>query len=120
MAKYMLARYHRRMAEAKESLGGMCVFCGSTENLEIDHIDPTTKLFTLGSKLASVSETKYLIEIVKCQLLCHVCHMSKSISEAGKQRKAHGRYTMYRQGCRCDECKKANNDYQREWKRNRK
>lgn len=55
MRKYMLARYHKRRAEAIRKLGGKCVKCGSEENLEIDHIDPTTKSFEI-SKLWNVSK----------------------------------------------------------------
>lgn len=35
MRKYMLERYYRRKAEAIIALGGKCVKCGSTDNLEL-------------------------------------------------------------------------------------
>ena len=31
-------------------LGGKCECCGSTFNLQFDHIDPTTKSFSIAKK----------------------------------------------------------------------
>jgi len=33
-------------------LGGRCVRCGATEDLEFDHIDPSTKRFTISGGLS--------------------------------------------------------------------
>ena len=43
MKNYMLARYHKRMSEAKNKLGGKCFKCNSIEDLQLDHINPQTK-----------------------------------------------------------------------------
>jgi len=43
-----LERYHERIGEALDILGGKCIKCGSLENLEFDHIDPSSKLFTIS------------------------------------------------------------------------
>lgn len=71
--KYLLPKYHARMAAMRELLGGECVMCGSVERLEIDHIDPSTKSFSLakgwGKPWAVILE-----ELAKCQLLCYECH----------------------------------------------
>ena len=60
------------------TLGNVCVRCGSAENLEIDHIDASTKAFYI-SKLWSVSKAKFEAEVAKCQILCNSCHYQKSI-----------------------------------------
>lgn len=85
IARYNLARYKKRMAEAIEILGGACVICGSTENLQLDHINPSTKKFNVG-KLWSVNQEEFLEEITKCQLLCFTCHIAKTIVYDKKQK----------------------------------
>lgn len=35
-----------------EMLGGKCVRCGATEDLEFDHIDPSTKVFAVMAGLS--------------------------------------------------------------------
>jgi 5-methylcytosine-specific restriction endonuclease McrA len=77
IAKYNLERYHKRMQEAYEMLGGACVICGSTEDLQIDHFDPAKKDFTLA-KIWSASQERFLEELTKCQLLCWKCHLAKT------------------------------------------
>jgi 5-methylcytosine-specific restriction endonuclease McrA len=78
IARYNLARYNKRKAEAIEILGGVCVVCGSTDNLQFDHLNPSTKKFSLG-KLWSSSQDVFLEELSKCQLLCFTCHIAKTI-----------------------------------------
>jgi hypothetical protein len=60
-----------------EMLGGKCVGCGCTENLQFDHIDRTKKSFCLSKSLASKLE-KLIEEAQKCQLLCEDCHRLKT------------------------------------------
>ena len=60
-----------------EHLGGKCVGCGTTENLQFDHIDRKTKEYSVCKKLG-ISDEKLLIEVNKCQLLCKKCHEVKS------------------------------------------
>lgn len=71
----------RRMAEAKSLLGGQCVICGIIEDLEFDHIDPSTKLFTISTGATEVSEQRFRQEIAKCQLLCRPHHEEKTIKD---------------------------------------
>lgn len=65
--------------------GRSCAFCGSTENLELDHIDPTTKDPYLRRKsnhfIWRWSEERRNAELAKCQVLCHPCHVEKSRRE---------------------------------------
>lgn len=61
-----------------ESMGGRCVRCGATENLQFDHIDPSTKLFNISDHHRYVAVKE---EIKKCQLLCVSCHREKTKGE---------------------------------------
>ena len=116
----MLERYHKRRKEAVDLLGGKCVVCGSTENLEFDHIDPQTKKKTIA-KIWGYSKETFLKEINKCQLLCRKCHEEKSLKDAGKVsgKTIHGTLAS-RKYCRCKLCKEAYNAYMREWKRKKR
>ena len=84
IARYNLARYNKRMAEAIEILGGACVVCGSTEELQLDHLNPSTKKFNVA-KLWSTNQENFLNELTKCQLLCFSCHQLKTILWDKKQ-----------------------------------
>ena len=122
MAAYMLKRYHRRRAAAIELLGGKCVRCGTTGNLELDHIDRSQKAFTTGAAFATWSEERVQAEVAKCQLLCKDCHLEKSKSECfGKEPARHGTPHMYgRYKCRCDACVEARRQYDRDYSRRKR
>ena len=64
-------------------LGGKCVSCGTTENLEFDHIDPNTKRFNVSKVIPDTPPETPLTqnvweEVDKCQLLCKSCHRKKT------------------------------------------
>lgn len=83
-----------------------CVRCGSTDNLQIDHINPEDKV---THNIWSWSWARIMIELAKCQVLCEDCHLKKTLAERPKT--DHGRGQMYQAyKCRCDLC--------RAWKRN--
>ena len=84
--------------------GKCCAYCGSTENLELDHIDPSTKE---SHAIWTWSKERREAELAKCQPLCHDCHFQKSLKERTKP-ETHGHVTEYRKGCRCTDCRKAN------------
>lgn len=110
MNQYMLNRRTVLLNKAKEQLGGKCVQCGSVEQLEFDHIDPSTKIFCVAWKTISVSYEALKLEVAKCQLLCGVCHLAKTHKDLGRipSKGIHGTQSMYNHmGCRCDDCKKA-------------
>ena len=116
MRTYMLERYHRRRAEAIIQLGGCCKKCGDKEDLDIDHIDPKTKSFTL-SQCGSASEERWQNELKKCQLLCKNCHIKKTLKDKGQlsARENHGTLSSYKY-CRCDLCRAANSEYLRQYR----
>lgn len=120
MAKYMLARYHRRRTEAVTRLGGRCGMCGSTAELEIDHRDPKTKSFDLGKAFAGFSDARLAEELAKCWLLCGDCHRQKTNVEiavkVGRRiRWQHGTLGGYRH-CKCDLCRAAKAEANRAYK----
>lgn len=112
----MLERYHRRRNDAIEQLDGCCVKCKTTEHLDIDHIDPKTKEFTIG-QCGSVSEERWQNELKKCQLLCKKCHKLKTLENNNQvsAREVHGTLSSYRY-CKCDACKAAKREYNRKYK----
>lgn len=89
-----------------EMLGGKCVRCGATEDLEFDHIDPSTKVFAVMAGLSRAWDA-LVEEASKCQLLCKPCHVAKGAEDRPELK--HGTYHVYWYwNCRCDPCKAAN------------
>lgn len=89
-----------------EMLGGKCARCGTTENLEFDHIDPSAKVFGVCAGLSKAWDV-LVEEAAKCQLLCKPCHVAKGAED--RPELAHGTYYVYWYwNCRCDLCKAAN------------
>jgi hypothetical protein len=114
MREYMLRRYHTRRAEAVERLGGKCKVCGTVENLEIDHVDRTTKTMNVN-RMCSVSRPRFEAELELCQLLCREHHKQKSDQE---QSVNHGEGKTGKRNCRCELCGPLKREYARQWKRN--
>jgi hypothetical protein len=111
---YQKKRYYERRAYAIEKLGGKCVICGSTEDLQLDHIIPADKEFQI-SQIWSYSKEKFDAELAKCQLLCPIDHRAKNLFDAQKKSAMliHGTLSSYRY-CKCKLCRKAYSDY---WKK---
>lgn len=92
-----------------------CVVCGSTEELEVDHIDRATKV---DHKVWSWSSARREAELAKCQVLCKSCHLKKTVEEGPHAQ--HGTMSMYHKyGCRCEPCREARSEYRRELKSRR-
>lgn len=108
----------KRRKYAINKLGGKCNVCGSTEQLEFDHIDPTTKISTIA-KIWTASKEVFEEELNKCQLLCKKCHKEKTKKEPSlppwnKNKWEHGSLTGYvGKKCRCDKCRKYYSDYRK-------
>ena len=113
MKEYMLERYNKFKTKWTELLGGKCVQCNSTEDLQFDYIDPSTKKYTIaaGWSYKDIEE-----EIKKCQLLCVLCHRKKTLIDLNQNdaKIIHGTLSAYKY-CKCDLCKKAKSDWQREY-----
>ena len=94
--------YRKRRQKLLDYLGGVCVECGSSENLHIDHIDPSTKSFDIFRNM-SISNSAVLQELSKCQLLCRKHHEEKTARE--NRGWTHGTSTGWqRYKCRCELC----------------
>lgn len=111
MREYMKNRYHERKQEAIELLGGHCYSCGSTRRLEIDHVDPSTKSFSI-SKLWSISRERYFEELKKCQLLCYDCHLIKTSDDIGVP---HGGGVSGKRNCACIPCREKRREYMKRY-----
>ena len=88
-----------------------CVECDYRgDDLEFDHIDPGTKLFSIGSRIMQGwKEEKYqelLAELEKCQLLCPDHHLEKTRKQLSEERGwRHGTwYGWMTKKCPCPEC----------------
>lgn len=100
---------------AIDLLGGACVACGATEDLDFDHVIPGSQEFRISEGIRDgYSRARLLVELQKCQLLCHgSCHNRKSAenNETGggwNRIDEHGTEAFHdREGCRCDPCVKA-------------
>lgn len=109
MRRWMAAR---RAAWLKEH--GPCVECGSSEDLQVDHIDRTLKV---SHKVWSWSEVRRNEELAKCQVLCWECHKKKT--NVDLERFQHGTQNMYsKQHCRCSLCTAAHRESMRTWREN--
>lgn len=114
--KLNMKRYYYLKKILIEYLGGQCIACGNKEKLEFDHINSENRKFVITQKLLVYKFDKILEEIEKCQLLCHKCHMKKSMEQRGKKMAEgrHGTVSLYRY-CKCNKCKKANSEYMKNY-----
>lgn len=53
--------------------------CGSTQGLELDHIDAKLKTKKTDHCIWSLSASRRDLELTKCQVLCHTCHIDKTV-----------------------------------------
>lgn len=116
MRTYMKTRYHDRREEAIAILGGSCKVCGNTDNLEVDHIDRSTKTMSFD-EMRSVSRERFLGELKLCQLLCKAHHEAKTAAENAV---GHGEGKTGKKNCFCELCKplkyEANKEYKRRYR----
>ena len=69
-----------KRAYCREYLGGKCVVCGTTHNLQFDHIKREGKKYNIAPKITNKWDN-LKEELDKCQLLCAPCHLEKTASE---------------------------------------
>jgi hypothetical protein len=72
------ARRVRELKGAWMAANGPCVDCGSWDQLELDHVDPSTKV---SHRIWSWSDEHRAAELEKCAPRCRVCHARKSATE---------------------------------------
>lgn len=61
-----------------------CITCGENDIrvLELDHIDPATKLFSISQSVKlGFSWTDVVEELKKCQVLCANCHKRRTAEQ---------------------------------------
>ncbi len=76
-------REWRAARRARYASGQSCARCGSTERLEIDHIDPLLKV---SNAIWSWSIPRLEEELAKCQWLCNSCHKAKTRTDGTHDR----------------------------------
>ncbi len=75
-------RMKRRQRVADIKLASGCVDCGYNEHacaLDFDHIDASTKLFTIGPNVGA-AWAKVEAEIAKCEVVCANCHRVRTVA----------------------------------------
>ena len=117
--QYRRNKRKERRSIALEMLGGKCVNCGTTDQLEFDHIDRETKQYNISAIYHYTLEV-FINEVNKCQLLCKGCHIEKNIREQiGRKpitENQHGTHNSYQvDGCRCHICTKFNSEYRKQY-----
>lgn len=61
---------------------GPCALCDSWEQLEVDHVDPATKVMQPSALWSLAPDNpKRIQELLKCRVLCHDCHDVKARKE---------------------------------------
>lgn len=111
---YQKNLYRKKKEEYVLLLGGMCVKCKSTKELEFDHIDRKNKNFAISRKM---KESGILQELDKCQLLCKQCHREKTTSERSVP---HGGGITGKKNCFCNLCAPLKRVYFRKLMRKRR
>lgn len=110
-------REWRRRRRDEWIAGRPCISCGGYERLEVHHRDPAQKV---AHAVWSWRAERRDAELAKCIILCRPCHedthaVLRKID--AKRRNPCGTYAAYKRGCRCDECRGANAEYQRDMRR---
>lgn len=109
-ARWVAARRAAWIAEH-----GPCRSCGSSRDLQVDHVRPSTKKLQ-PSGIWSLSRRKREAELRKCQVLCGACHTAKTSAEK-TIRLVHGTQSGYAKRCRCGRCRAAHAVYNRAYLR---
>lgn len=92
----------RRRRQAWLLANGPCWKCGSWDELEVDHVDPSLKE---SHRIWSWGPDKIKAELAKCQPLCHKCHAEKTAQSRRNAPTVHGCSHGYDRGCRCGPCR---------------
>lgn len=120
LKQYQQNRITEGRAYAIAKLGGKCVRCGSTEDLQFDHIDRSTKVTEI-TRMFTFARAKLDAELEKCQLLCKPCHLQKTFHEdVVHASQTHGTLTALKY-CKpiCDTCRTFRREYHQRYLRSR-
>ena len=96
-------KHHHKNRNEWLTKNGPCKNCGSKKRLEVDHINPSSKI---DHNVWKWSQSRRDLELKKCQVLCFICHRLKTNKE--RKWKIHGEL-MWQIGCRCCECIRVHN-----------
>jgi hypothetical protein len=92
-----------------------CEFCGATEDLQLDHINPAEKSYRNAHNVWLWGKKKREAELAKCRALCRSCHVERHYVH--RRTAKHGTAAMHSNGCRCRPCNDAKVAYNREYLR---
>lgn len=122
MKEYQRVKRVERRNYCIKKLGGICVKCGSTKNLEFDHIIPFGDSTGRGnriSELLTCNIERLNEQLEKCQLLCKSCHKEKTnYIDRIHGRMTHGTVKAIRY-CTpiCDKCRFIRNERVRQYRK---
>lgn len=92
LAKNVSARVRQRRSNRDLAyeylLAHPCVDCGEADPvvLDFDHVDPGTKLWTVGKMLSRQATPAIEREIEKCEVRCGNCHRMRTAKQFGSYR----------------------------------
>lgn len=112
-----MRRWLRKRRATWIKANGPCRRCGSSQRLEVDHVDPAIKV---AHNVWGWSEKRRAAELKKCQVLCYYCHLQKTHKQrfgSGAKHGTHARYTSKRFRCRCSRCKAAHRLANARWRK---
>ena len=72
------------LKEYKDAFGCMNTVCKdrTCTDLELDHVANTTKSFETSQKIVKgIARERYILELLKQQVICKKCHSPKTIDE---------------------------------------
>ena len=81
----------KKKATLVEHLGGKCVGCGTTKDLQFDHIDRTQKSFTIGKSWGYTLEKLLKEAAVMIPVVLIECHKIKTLINYDCQQITYGK-----------------------------
>lgn len=115
-SEYDRERYQAAKQQLIEMLGGKCTACGTTEDLQFDHVSRVMKKFAIMTRW-NRGHGELAEELAKCQLLCKPCHLEKTKAELGNE---HGGGKTGRRNCSCEPCRARRRENNKEYRHSRK